>query len=500
MIFIPTVVIGLLGGALGAGFTFLNLKVSRFRKRVIEPKKYFRILEPIIICLIMAMIAVYLPAHFKCKPTNCAFANKSATWSAKCLQDKRHPMHPETNLHRYTCGGGGGERRMLSESESESESESSSSSSNTTEEYYNPAASLLFVTGESAVEHLFSRNTQYEFDYASLFSVFLLWFPMACWCAGSAVASGLVVPILIIGAAFGRICGLVLVDMTGDLYMTPEWNWIDPGAFALIGASAFFGGVSRLTISLTVIMMEITNDIRFLLPIMSSILVSKLVADTLTHSLYHALLEIKCIPFIGSDPPPSKESLDFHPISTIMSSSIVTLLKEGLTAKDVVAVLNKCKSNSFPIVDEHNCFHGMVLRKHVLMLLKVNNDVALTYEMLEGTENDTDYVHEVSIKEELKLLKVLGTKRNINFNDIVDTSAVTVRDNFPILRAFIIFRSLGLRHMTIVNSHNCPVGMVTRKELLGMHIEHGIHSSQHHGTTHDVEHDRLNPLESQHVD
>ena len=42
MIFIPTVVIGLLGGALGAGFTFLNLKVSRFRKRVIEPKKYFR--------------------------------------------------------------------------------------------------------------------------------------------------------------------------------------------------------------------------------------------------------------------------------------------------------------------------------------------------------------------------------------------------------------------------------------------------------------------------
>merc|ERR1711981_1017378 len=110
-----------------------------------------------------------------------------------------------------------------------------------------------------------------------------------------------------------------MTDMTGELYMDKSWNWIDPGGFALIGAAAFFGGVSRLTISLTVIMMEITNDIRFLLPIMTAVLVAKLVADQLTHSLYHALLELKCIPFIGSDPPPSDLSLDLFPVSRIMA-------------------------------------------------------------------------------------------------------------------------------------------------------------------------------------
>ena len=46
---------------------------------------------------------------------------------------------------------------------------------------------------------------------------------------------------------------------------------MDPGAIALIGAASFFAGVSRLTISLTVIMIEITNDVTMLLPVMTGI-------------------------------------------------------------------------------------------------------------------------------------------------------------------------------------------------------------------------------------
>ena len=514
MIFIPTIIIGLLGGAMGAGFTFCSLKMNRFRKNYIEPRKWLRVLEPVIIVLIMSAIAVYLPAGFKCQPHNCETLLKK---SAECLASKRTALHAEVNLHRYTCvspqqhqessgsssSSGVVEGRMLrflEGSEGGAEGVAVTGLSNVTE-FYNPAASLLFVTGESAVEHLFSRKTTFEFDYAALFSMFLLWFPMACWCAGSAVASGLVVPILIIGAAFGRICGLVIVDMTGTLYQDPNYDWIDPGAFALIGAAAFFGGVSRLTISLTVIMMEITNDIRFLLPIMTSILVSKLAADQLTHSLYHALLELKCIPFIGGAPPPSESSLDLHPVSTIMMRRPCCLpLKHG-TAKEIVACLKECCSNAFPVVDDQNVFRGMILRKHVLVVLKTSSEITLTYDMLEGTQNDSDYVHEVSKKAELKILRAVGTSRVIDFTDVVSSGSVTVQESFPIQRAFIIFRSLGLRHMTIVNKYNVPVGIITRKELLGMHIEHGVHSHSHvHVDNHDIkEHDSINPLES-HLD
>ena len=62
----------------------------------------------------------------------------------------------------------------------------------------------------------------------------------------------------VIGGLFGRIVGRGLVDIIGIDHILGNryWMWIDPGAFALIGAASFFGGVARLTMSLTVIMVR----------------------------------------------------------------------------------------------------------------------------------------------------------------------------------------------------------------------------------------------------
>lgn len=35
------------------------------------------------------------------------------------------------------------------------------------------------------------------------------------------------------------------------------WAWMDPGVFSLIGAASFFGGVTRLALAVTVIMVFI---------------------------------------------------------------------------------------------------------------------------------------------------------------------------------------------------------------------------------------------------
>ena len=80
----------------------------------------------------------------------------------------------------------------------------------------------------------------------------------------------------------------LLCSAPPGVFLPPSpWAWIDPGAFALIGAGAFMGGVTRMTLALAVIIMEMSNDVRILLPAMVAIMLAKWVADAASHSLYH---------------------------------------------------------------------------------------------------------------------------------------------------------------------------------------------------------------------
>lgn len=48
--------------------------------------------------------------------------------------------------------------------------------------------------------------------------------------------------------------------------------------------------------------MELTNDLKVLLPVMTAVMVAKWVGDFFTHPFFHALLELKCIPFLNNQP------------------------------------------------------------------------------------------------------------------------------------------------------------------------------------------------------
>ena len=56
----------------------------------------------------------------------------------------------------------------------------------------------------------------------------LFYYWMACWAAGTYISSGLVVPMLLIGALYGRMLGKFMVDIFG-VPETAYWDWLDPG-------------------------------------------------------------------------------------------------------------------------------------------------------------------------------------------------------------------------------------------------------------------------------
>ena len=78
---------------------------------------------------------------------------------------------------------------------------------------YNELATLMHVTGEDAIRHLMSRGTHLEFGFGSIVAFLLIYGAFAALSAGSCIASGLLVPMLIMGACIGRICGLAAVKL-----------------------------------------------------------------------------------------------------------------------------------------------------------------------------------------------------------------------------------------------------------------------------------------------
>ena len=56
---------------------------------------------------------------------------------------------------------------------------------------------------------------------------------------------------------------------------------VTPGLYAVIGAAAVMGGVTRITISMVVIMVEVTGGLQYIVPLMAAVMTSKWVGDIL---------------------------------------------------------------------------------------------------------------------------------------------------------------------------------------------------------------------------
>ena len=72
---------------------------------------------------------------------------------------------------------------------------------------------------------------------------------------------------MLTGSAIGR--------LAGELLRLLGASGVDPGLYALVGAAGMLSGVTRMTISLTVILLEVSSDIQLLMPIMIAILCAK---------------------------------------------------------------------------------------------------------------------------------------------------------------------------------------------------------------------------------
>jgi chloride channel 3/4/5 len=95
------------------------------------------------------------------------------------------------------------------------------------------------------------------------------------------------IPSMTIGASFGRIVGM-MIEAWQQKYPTfwlfascQDSRCVTPGTYAMVGAAASLAGVTRMAVSLTVIMFELTGAFSYVLPIMLTVMVANWTGNAL---------------------------------------------------------------------------------------------------------------------------------------------------------------------------------------------------------------------------
>ncbi|SCU98749.1 LAME_0G00408g1_1 [Lachancea meyersii CBS 8951] len=129
---------------------------------------------------------------------------------------------------------------------------------------------------------------------------------------GIKVPAGIYVPSMVIGALFGRIFAMTF-DHFANLYSnfslfsqicnktaTPG-VCLDLGIYAMISAGAFMAGVTRMNLTLAVIIFELTSSYNYVVPISIAIAMSNIVAHLIEpQSLYEMLIRRNDFPFLDN--------------------------------------------------------------------------------------------------------------------------------------------------------------------------------------------------------
>jgi chloride channel 3/4/5 len=128
---------------------------------------------------------------------------------------------------------------------------------------------------------------------------------------GIKLPAGIYVPSMVVGGLMGRIVGhitqyLVLRYPTSFPFASCPANGgiescVTPGVYALIAAGATMCGVTRLSVTLAVILFELSGDLDHVLPFSLAVLCAKWTADAIEPlSIYDLLTEMNSYPFLDN--------------------------------------------------------------------------------------------------------------------------------------------------------------------------------------------------------
>uniref|UniRef100_A0A673L3B9 Chloride channel protein n=1 Tax=Sinocyclocheilus rhinocerous TaxID=307959 RepID=A0A673L3B9_9TELE len=283
---------------------------------------------------------------------------------------------------------------------------------------------------------------------------------------GMKVPSGLFIPSMAVGAIAGRLLGVGMEQLAvhnheRDIFRgwcSPGADCITPGLYAMVGAAACLGGVTRMTVSLVVIMFELTGGLEYIVPLMAAAMTSKWVADALSReSIYEAHIRLNGYPFLEA-----KEEFRHKTLATDVmrprrsDPPLSVLTQSGMTVEEVERLIADTTYSGFPVVISQlsQRLVGFVLRRDLFI-------------SLENARRHQDGVVSVSavLFTECESPASPGAPPAVKLRSILDLSPFTVTVHTPMEIVVDIFRKLGLRQCLVIQNGRL-LGIITKKDIL----------------------------------
>jgi chloride channel 3/4/5 len=185
-----------------------------------------------------------------------------------------------------------------------------------------------------------------------------LGFLLASVTFGLQIPAGIILPSLAVGALFGRALGIVVElfqqhHASSVVFSACEQDvpCITPGTYAIVGAASALAGVTRMTVSIVVIMFELTGALTYVLPIMVAVMLSKWIGDVFSrHGIYESWIQFNQYPYLDNkDDGPAPDV----PVSNVMTrvDELVCLnAKQDHTIESLNNFLATTNHRGFPVV------------------------------------------------------------------------------------------------------------------------------------------------------
>ncbi|KAH8108015.1 chloride channel [Cristinia sonorae] len=280
---------------------------------------------------------------------------------------------------------------------------------------------------------------------------------------GIKLPAGIFIPTLGVGACAGRIVGIfvqwaqhsypdssIVAACHGDL------DCVIPGLYAMVGAAAALSGVTRTTVSLAVIMFELTDTLTYAVPVMLSVLVAKTVADALEpKGIYDLVIELSQLPYLDAK---HDYIWGSHEINDVTDRDAYAIyVEENNTVKSLrdklLNLINLGNGDSgFPILRTDGegprmiGYIGASELEHALSIVADDWEESVSFHSTKAHQHGAMASSVTSLSESASVMNFNA----FDFSLYMDKAPLTVSSNSPMELVHQFFTKLGARYVVVV--------------------------------------------------